>query len=59
MTIMRKTYETPLIEIIQGETDSLLAGFISNDKGIDYGGKDTEGTQTPSSSDFGFEESAE
>lgn len=36
---MRKTYIIPSIIVVRMQTVHMMAGSVSSDKGIDYGGK--------------------
>lgn len=53
---MKNTYIIPSLKVITINVGSILSGSVSSDKGINYGGKDTGGTHTPSSLEFEFEE---
>ena len=46
---MKKNYITPTMEIMTVQTQRLMAGSVGSNKGIGYGGVDTNGTKDPSS----------
>ena len=46
---MKKTYLQPSIEMANMETEAMICGSVTSDKGIGYGGVDEEGTKDPAS----------
>ena len=46
---MKKTYLAPVVEVMNTEVEELLAGSVTSDKGIGYGGVDTAGDMDPAS----------
>ena len=46
---MKKTYLAPVVEVMNTEVEDLLAGSVTSDKGIGYGGVDTAGDMDPAS----------
>ncbi len=55
MKTKKNTYITPSLRAIMINGMVILAGSVYGNNGINYGGKDTEGTQNPSSIDEDFE----
>ena len=46
---MKKTYSAPVVEVMNTEVEELLASSVTSDKGIGYGGVDTDGSKDPAS----------
>ena len=45
---MKKNYISPTQQVYTTSTDALLAGSVSSNNGIEYGGVDTDGSLDPS-----------
>jgi hypothetical protein len=50
-TMDKKTYAAPAVELLDAETEMVLAGSVTAD-GIGWGGIDTEGTGNPEAPAF-------
>ena len=51
---MKKTYLTPTVVVVKIAIRERMLGTISNNRGIGYGGVDTEGTENPSSRKYNW-----
>ena len=51
---MKKIYLTPTVVVVKMAVKERLLGTISNNKGIRYGGVDTNGGKDPSSRQYNW-----